>query len=96
MVNFLFDKNTKPFVNASDLYSDFGVSSSSGSARSKLIRELFDMFPSDPNWTLPSRQYDNPLIWLVSVNGHIVDIRQMPLEVQEQAFEQNIIPFIPQ
>jgi hypothetical protein len=96
MVNFLFDKNTKPFVSASDLYSDFGVSSSSGSARSKLIRDLFDMFPSDPNWTLPSRQYDNPLIWLASVNGHIVDIRQMPLEVQEQAFEQNIIPFIPQ
>lgn len=96
MVNFLFDKDTDPFVTASDLYSSFGVSSSSVSAKSKFIRDLFDMFPSDPNWTIPSRQYDNPLIWLASVNGHIVDLRQMPLEIKEQAFEQNIIPFIPQ
>ena len=70
MVNFLFDKDTEPFVTASDLYSSFSVSSSSGSAKSKFIRDLFDMFPSDPNWTIPSRQYDNPLIWLASKWSH--------------------------
>ena len=75
MVNFLFDKETQPYVRASELYSHFGVSSSSGSAKSKLIRDIFDMIPSDPNWTLPNRLIDNPLVWLVSVNGHVVDIR---------------------
>lgn len=95
MVNFLFDKHTKPYVRASQMYSHFGVSSSSGSAKSKFIRDAFDIYPSDPNWTLPNRLLENPLVWLASVNGQVVDIRDMPLEIQEQALEQGIIPFIP-
>jgi len=35
------------------------------------------------------------MIWMVQVNGFFVDIRDMPLEVQEQAFEKGIIPYIP-
>jgi hypothetical protein len=48
-----------------------------------------------PEWTLPSRLADNPLAWLVQVNGLIVDIRRMPTEVQKRAFEKGLIPFIP-
>jgi len=38
---------------------------------------------------------DNPTIWMVKVNGFIVDIRTMPIEIQKQAFEMDIIPYVP-
>jgi hypothetical protein len=38
---------------------------------------------------------DNPMVWLIQVNGMIVDARSMPKEVQEEAFERGMIPFIP-
>jgi hypothetical protein len=95
MVNFLFDPSQDPHMQASELYKGFGVSQSSGQAKSKAVRDLLDMSQFDPNWCLPSKIADNPLVWMVMVNGFVVDIRQMPLEVQQQAYEQGIIPYIP-
>jgi hypothetical protein len=37
----------------------------------------------------------NPLMWMVEVNGLLVDLRDMPREVQEIAFEDGLIPYIP-
>lgn len=53
------------------------------------------MYQFDPDWTLPSKLGSNPTVWLLSVNGLIIDIRQAPREIQEQAFAQGLIPFIP-
>jgi hypothetical protein len=49
----------------------------------------------DPEWTLPSLRDQNPLTWMAEVNGLLVDLRQMPREVQEIAFEKGMIPYIP-
>jgi hypothetical protein len=49
----------------------------------------------DPNWSLPSRLQSNPMAWMLSVNGMLVDVRRMPREVQEIAFEKGLIPYIP-
>ena len=49
----------------------------------------------DPEWTLPSRMDQNPVVWLIQVNGMIVDARHMPREVQEEAFQRGMIPYIP-
>jgi hypothetical protein len=49
----------------------------------------------DPNWTLPSRLDDNPMAWMVEVNGFVVDVRRAPREVQEIAFKKGLIPYIP-
>jgi hypothetical protein len=38
---------------------------------------------------------DNPLIWMLEVNGLIMDIRQCLREAQEVAFEKGLIPYIP-
>ena len=38
---------------------------------------------------------DNPMVWMLEVNGLIVDGRDMPLEVQEIAYEKGIIPYVP-
>jgi hypothetical protein len=37
----------------------------------------------------------NPLVWMGEVNDYLVDLRNMPREVQEIAFEKGMIPSIP-
>ena len=94
-VNFLFDKSQSPHMRADELCAAFGVSKSSGSNKAKLIRDMFDMYQMDPNWSLPSLIDKNPLVWMLEVNGLIMDVRHAPREVQEIAFEKGLIPYIP-
>ena len=96
MVNFLFDSSQSPHVKAPEIYDYFSVGHSTGQGKSKQIRDLLDMYQSDPNWSLQSWIDKNPMTWMLSVNGLIVDVRTMPIEVQEQAFEQGLIPYIPE
>ena len=51
--------------------------------------------PLHPDYCLASLLDDNPMVWMLSVNGLIVDIRDMPREVQVQAYQQGLIPYIP-
>ena len=95
MVNFLFDKSQTPNMPASDLYKKFGVGHSTGQGKSRAVRDYLEMYQSDPNWTLSSNLDNNPMVWMLSVNGMIVDIRRMPREAQEIALEKRLIPYIP-
>lgn len=95
MVNFLFDPSQDPHISAKNLYQGFGVSSSSGQAKSKLVRDTLGMHQMDPEWCLPSKIDDNPLAWMISVNGMIVDARSAPRELQEFAYDKGLIPHIP-
>lgn len=94
-VNFLFDKSQTPHIRADELCAVFGVSQSSGANKAKLIRDMLNMYQLDPNWCLPSRVDENPLVWILQVNGMMVDIRYMPREVQQIAYEKGLIPYIP-
>ena len=95
-VNFLFDSTQKPYVPASQIWSYFGLSSSTMQAKSKQIRDLLDMYQLDPNWTLPSKVDQNPLIWMLEVNGLIIDVRHAPRAIQEEALRKGLIPYIPE
>ena len=94
-VNFLFDKSQTPHMRADELCQSFGVSQSSGANKAKVIRDLFNMGQMDPNWCLPSQLDQNPMAWLIGVNGFIVDARTMPPEVQAEAYRKGLIPHIP-
>jgi hypothetical protein len=37
----------------------------------------------------------NPLVWIAEVNGLLVDVRDMPREVQVIAYEKGLIPYVP-
>ena len=95
VVNFLFDRDQTPHLMPKALYESFGVSESTGSAKSRAVREALSMGPFDPDWTLPSRIAGNPVVWMVMVDGLVVDIRDMPREMQEAAYEQGVIPYLP-
>ena len=94
-VNFLHDKTQKPFMPSADIDYYLGTSPSSGAAKLAAIRKILGMRPLDPNWTLSSRLEDNPMVWMLRVNGFIMDIRNMPRETQEAAFKKGLIPYIP-
>ena len=93
--NFLFDKSQTPTMRATDLCSRFGVSQSTGSAKAKAVRDALDMGQMDPQWYRPSKMEDNPLAWMILVNGFAVDVRQMPRDIQEVAYEKGLIPYLP-
>ena len=94
-VNFLFDKTQTPHMRADELCAGFGVSQSSGANKAKLIRDTFGMLQMDPRWCLPSQLDNNPLAWMIQVNGLIVDARRVPREIQEEAYRLKLIPYIP-
>jgi len=95
-VNFLDESTQKLHVKMTDVDQAFGVSSGTGQGRSKAVRDLLKIRAFDPDWTLPSRMADNPMVWLIQLtNGMIVDARYMRREIQEEAFQRGMIPFIP-
>ena len=94
-VNFLQDKSQTPYMRSTDIDQCLGTSPSSGSAKLAAIRKMFGMHQLDPNWTLPSRLDDNPMVWMLQVNGFMLDVRNAPREMQEMAFNKGLIPYIP-
>jgi hypothetical protein len=94
-VNFLGDRSSKPFMRMEDLCALMGVSKSTGANKAAEIRKLFGMYQLDPNWTLPSRIDRNPIAWMITVNGFIIDARHAPPEIQAEAYRKGLIPYIP-
>ena len=93
--NFIFDKTQELHLSAKELAAGFGLAMNTVSSKGAQIRDMFDISYFNIEWLLPKLVKDNPAIWMVEVNGFIVDIRTMPIEIQEQAFEMGIIPYIP-
>jgi hypothetical protein len=71
MVNFLYASSQTPYMKASELYQAFGVSSSTGQAKSKSVRDALEMSQIDPNWILPSRLESEPLKSFYSMLGEM-------------------------
>jgi hypothetical protein len=94
-VNFLHDKSQTPYMRSTDIDHYLGTSPSSAAAKLAAIRRMFKMHQLDPNWSLPSRLDDNPMVWMLQVNGFMMDVRHAPREVQEIAFNKGLIPYIP-
>lgn len=93
--NFLHDPSQTPHLKLHAIDEAFGIAESTGAAKLKEIRTMFRILQLDPKWTLPSRLGDNPRVWMVSVNGFIIDLRYATRELQVQAFENGLIPYIP-
>ncbi|MEJ7590919.1 MAG: DUF6398 domain-containing protein [Planctomycetaceae bacterium] len=94
-VNFLHDKAQSPYMRSTDIDKFLGTSASSGAAKLAAIRKMLKIYQMDPAWSLPSRLVDNPMTWMVQVNGFITDLRHAPRELQEVAFNKGLIPYIP-
>lgn len=94
-VNFLTDPTQTPHTTADQIAVGFGVSPATMMGKAKAIREGLDLMPLHPAWCLPSKLEDNPLVWMLEVNGFMMDIRSAPREAQEEALRLGLIPYIP-
>ncbi len=94
-VNFLDDRSFQPYLSMRDIDAAFGVAPSTGQSKSKTVRDAVGMRQFDPAWTLPSQMDHNPMVWMLEVNGMIVDVRNAPRELQAEAFRRGVIPYIP-
>src|SRR5271165_5631722 len=94
-VNFLGDPSQPYHMKMTDIDEGMGVSEATGSAKAKAIRDLFKTHPLDPEWTLTSRMEENPMVWMIQVNGLIADARHLPRGIQEEAVRKGLIPYIP-
>ncbi len=94
-VNFLHDPNQSPYMTPAQLAEGFSVSKGTMMSKSKIIRDELDLIQLDPDWCTPAMLKDNPLVWMLEVNGFVMDIRTAPRGAQEEAYRLGLIPFIP-
>lgn len=95
-VNFLDDRSQKPHMKLTAIDKILGVGESTGQGKSMLIRKMLKIRMMDPEWTLPSHMDDNPMVWMIQVDGFTLDARYLTREIQEAAFRQGLIPYIPE
>jgi hypothetical protein len=94
-INFLQDPGQSPHMTSAQLAEAFGVSQGTMMAKSRTIRDELDLMQMDPDWCLPTLLKDNPLVWMLSVDGFLMDARTAPRQIQEEAYRLGLIPFIP-
>ena len=94
-VNFLTDPSQEPHVKAEEIAKWFGISMATMHNKSKVIREGLDLVPFDPDFCLRSRLDDNPLVWMIEIDGFIIDMRHAPRGMQIAAYENGLIPYVP-
>jgi hypothetical protein len=94
-LNFLSDKASQPHMTMAEVCTAFGVGQSTTSAKAKVISDALHTNRMDPTWMLKGIVDQNPLVWMAEVNGLLVDVRDMPRQVQVIAYEKGMIPYIP-
>lgn len=92
--NFIFDKSQPIHMTAQELVAPFEVSSSTAATKASLIGKLLKISYSKAEWCLPSVIAENPMLWMVTVNGMMYDARMLPAEYQKIYYEKGLIPYI--
>jgi len=64
-------------------------------AKAKQVRDLTKMDHGTPEFLHEDIVDASPMVWFIQVDGLIVDARQLPPQVQAQAFDLGVIPYIP-
>ena len=93
--NFIFDKSQPINMTAVEIADWFGLSKSTAGSKAADINKWLNLSYLNTEFMLDSHIKSNPMIWHLSVNGFLVDIRKMPREIQEEAFRKGLIPYIP-
>ena len=93
--NLIFDKSMPIHRTADELSRPFGLAPATASAKAAEIRRLVRMSPLDAQWLLPELIEDSPALWMLSLNGFIVDAMDLPPEIQQEAARQGLIPYAP-
>jgi len=94
-MNFLADKSNIPYLSTQDLCAGFGVGVSTAGLKAKAVRQALGMHRWDHHWMLAEHLASTPLIWMVDLDGLIVDVRHLARPIQVAAHEAGLIPYLP-
>ena len=94
-VNFLSDRSAEPYISFADLCKEFGAGQSTISNKAKQIRDSLKMRRFDPEWSLQRLTDRNPFVWTLTIDGLMVDTRNLPAEIQEALVEEGYLPYMP-
>lgn len=72
-------------MTADQLSAAFGVAKSTMSSKARLVRDLLRISHFSPEFQRADATANNPLAWIIEVNGLAVDARHVPLEIQVEA-----------
>jgi len=92
--NFIFDRSEPLHMAAVDIAEWFDLSKSTAGNKASEVSKLLKLDYTNFEFQLERIIDNNPAVWYLSIDGFIVDVRSMPREIQEQAFEQGLIPYI--
>ena len=93
--NFMFDPASEPYVTADELSEAFGVAKSTMGSKARQVRDLLRISPFSPEFQRADVAAQNPLMWIIELNGLAVDARHVPVDIQVEAFERGFIPYVP-
>ena len=93
--NFVFDPASEPYVTADELSEAFSVAKSTMGSKARQVRDLLRISPFSPEFQRADVAAQNPLMWIIEVNGLAVDARHVPVDIQVEAFECGFIPYVP-
>jgi hypothetical protein len=91
-VNFLFDPSQSPHMSAAELAVATDVKQTTMAKKAGMINRLLDIGVYEPELTRVAMLEQHPMAWIVEVNGFLVDARQLPEELQEEARQRGLIP----
>jgi Domain of unknown function (DUF6398) len=91
-VNFLFDRAQSPHMTAAELAVAVGAKQTSMANKAAMINRLLDIGVYEPELTRIAMLEQHPMAWIVEVNGFLVDARQLPDELREEARRRGLIP----
>ena len=84
-----------PFLSGNQLSALTGVPKSTLANKAKLIRDLLKLGQLDPKYSRRDLLERHPMAWLILVDGFMVDARDMPPEIQQEARRRGLIPDMP-
>ncbi len=82
-INFLFDKSFEPYVTAEQISEYFGTKNSTVSNKARQIKDMFDMWHFNPEFSTQRMTVFNPFNQMVRVEGYIVPIDTLPGDLQQ-------------
>ncbi len=86
-INFLFDNSFEPHMTAKQISDYFGTKNSTVTNKAKQIKDMFKLSHFSPEFSTKRMEKDNIFNDLVMIDGLIVPIDDLPIDLQEMVKE---------
>jgi hypothetical protein len=94
-VNFLADPAQRPHLRTDELADLLAVKQTTMANKGRLIMDTLGIGLMEPDYSRSGMLDQNPMVWMIQVDGLIVDARWLPEALQVQAWRRGLIPYVP-